>query len=182
MKVTHVFVDLDECLVSTIYKVNGAVPKNRIKITLKNGWLDKDEIYWSALRPGALDFLQYCRGIAPTYILTAAATDYAQKHNEVFSLGFTDDMIIGRDKYVYHRSGMVADTIRATKVDQYPDSILVDNQQPRIWGSENLHIKMSYLGIKENRLVKSREYMGGMQPPDFRKEIQQIQNILDQNG
>jgi len=173
----HFFIDLDECLVSTIYKPNGA-PRNRTKIVLLNDWLNKNEIYWSVLRPGALEFLAYCRNIAPTYILTAAATDYAQEHNKVFNLGFSDDQIIGRGQYMHYSSGMIADRVSATKIDQYPNSILVDNQDIKRYGSENLRVKMSFLGIKENRLVKSREYTGGNNPPSFDKEIIQIKNIL----
>jgi len=179
MDISHIFVDLDECLVSTIYKRSGGAAKNRIKIILENGWLGKDETYWSVLRPNALQFLQHCRNIAPTYILTAAATDYAQEHNKVFLFGFNDDQIIGRGQYMECSSGMFHDRMYAKKVNQYPNSILVDNQDIRKYGSDNLKVKMSFLGIKEDRLVKSREYTGGKQPPDFKKEIEQIKNILE---
>lgn len=179
MQIEQIYLDLDECLVSTIYKTNGSVPKNRTKILLKNGWLGKDEVYWTVLRPGALEFIEYCRSIAPTFILTAAATDYAQEHNKVYSFGFLDEQIIGRDQYMHYSSGMIADRVTATKIDQYPNSILVDNQSLHYYGSENLRVKMSYLGIKEDRLVKSREYTGGNQPPSFDKEIKQIENILE---
>jgi hypothetical protein len=179
MLIEQIHLDLDECLVSTIYKNNGSVPKNRIKITLMNDWLNKPEHYYSVLRPGALEFLAYCRNIAPTYILTAAATDYAQEHNKVFNLGFTDDQILGRGYYMQCSSGTFHDRMYATKIDQYPNSILVDNQNINHYGSENLKVKMSFLGIKEDRLVKSREYTGGKQPPSFDKEIKQIEFILD---
>jgi hypothetical protein len=177
MEVSHIFVDLDECLVSTVFSHNPK--KNRIKISLMNDWLNKPEHYWTTLRPGALEFLAYCRNIAPTYILTAAATDYAQEHNKVFDLGFSDDQIIGRGYYMHYSSGMIADRVSATKINQYPNSILVDNQDIKKYGSENLRVKMSFLGIKENRLVKSREYTGGKQPPSFDKEIQQIEDIIN---
>jgi hypothetical protein len=178
MIIEQIFLDLDECLVSTIYKPNGA-PRNRIKISLMNNWLGKPEIYYSQLRPGALEFIEYCRNIAPTFILTAAATDYAQEHNKVLNLGFSDDQILGRDFYCYHKSGMFHDSIINTKVDYAPNSILVDNQNINKYGSENLRVKMRFLGIKEDRLIKSREYTGGKQPPSFDKEIKQIENILD---
>lgn len=178
MIIDSIYLDLDECLVSTVYKHNGSVPKNRIKILLKNGWLGKDETYYTVVRPGALEFIEYCRSIAPTYILTAAATDYAQEHNKVHNFGFSDDQILGRDFYCYYRSGMFHDNIVNTKVDYAPNSILVDNQNINRYGSENLRVKMKFLGIKEDRLVKSREYTGGKQPPSFDKEIQQIKNIL----
>lgn len=179
MNISHIFVDLDECLVSTIYKTNGGTPKNRTKIILKNGWHGKDETYWTTLRPNAIEFLQHCRNIAPTIMLTAAAKDYAQKHNEVHSLGFTDDEILGREFYCYYKSGMFHDSIINTKVDYAPESILIDNQDINHYGSERLKVKMRFLGINETRLVKSREYNGGKQPPDFKKEIDQIKNILD---
>jgi len=176
MDVSYIFVDLDECLVSTVFSHNPK--KNRIKLSFINDF-DKVENYYTVLRPGALEFLSYCRSIAPTYILTAAATDYAQEHNKVFNLGFSDDQILGRDFYCYHKSGMFHDSIINTKVDYAPNSILVDNQNINHYGSENLKVKMRFLGIKEDRLVKSREYTGGKQPPSFDKEIKQIENILD---
>jgi len=171
----YIFLDLDECLCSTVFSHNPK--KNRVKLSFINDF-DKVENYYSVLRPGALEFLAYCRNIAPTYILTAAATDYAQEHNKVFNLGFSDDQIIGRGQYMHYSSGMIADRVSATKIDQYPNSILVDNQDIKRYGSENLRVKMSFLGIKENRLVKSREYTGGNNPPSFDKEIKQIENIL----
>jgi hypothetical protein len=177
--IDHIFVDLDECLVSTVWKHNGSGAKNRTKIILRNNWLNKDEIYWSCLRPCALEFLDYCRSIAPTKILTAAATDYAQEHNKTFSLGFSNDDIIGRNDYVRWTSGMFHSRAEATKIDQYPKSILVDNQSLKDFGCENLVVKMAFLGIKETRLVKSREYTGGKQPPSFNKEIDQINKILE---
>lgn len=175
----NIFVDLDECLVSTVFSHNAK--KNRIKISFENS-LGKKENYYSVLRPTALEFLQYCRKITSTYILTAAARDYAQEHNKVHNLGFTDEQIIGREDYMHYSSGLIADRISATKENQYPNSILIDNQDLKKWGSENLHVKMRFLGIREDRLVKSREYTGGNQPPDFNKEINQIENILRLNA
>ena len=176
MVISHIFVDLDECLVSTVFSHNPK--KNRIKLSFINDF-DRTENYYTQLRPGALEFLTYCRNIASTYILTAAATDYAQEHSRVHNLGFSDDQIIGRGYYMQCSSGTFHDRMYATKVDQYPNSILVDNQNIRDYGSDNLKVKMSFLGIKEDRLVKSREYTGGKQPPSFDKEIKQIEFILD---
>ena len=172
----HFFIDLDECLVSTVFSHNPK--KNRIKLSFINEF-NKVENYYTILRPGALEFLNYCRNIAPTYLLTAADKDYAQEHNKVHNLGFSDSQIIGRGYYMYYSSGMIADRVSATKINQYPNSILVDNQDIKKYGCENLRVKMDFLGIKEDRLVKSREYTGGNQPPSFDKEIQQIKNILD---
>jgi hypothetical protein len=121
----YIFLDLDETLCSTVFSHNPK--KNRVKLSFINDF-DRVENYYSVLRPGALEFLAYCRNIAPTYILTAAATDYAQEHNKVFNLGFSDDQIIGRGQYMHYSSGMIADRVSATKIDQYPNSILVDNQ------------------------------------------------------
>ena len=174
MNISHIFVDLDECLCSTIFSHNPK--KGRVKLSFVNDF-NRVENYYTVLRPGALEFLAYCRSIAPTYILTAAATDYAQEHNKVHNLGFSDEQIIGREQYVHYSSGMIADRVSAIKIDQFPNSILVDNQSLRHYGSENLRVKMSFLGIKEDRLVKSREYTGGKQPPSFDKEIKQIENI-----
>lgn len=172
----NIFFDLDETLVSTVYNKPS---KKRIKMPLYNNWSGKYDNYYSQLRPGALDFIEYCRRIGSIFILTAATKDYAQEHNKVFSLGFQDDNIFGRDYYSYYKSGMFCDRVIATKVDQYPDSILIDNQDiNKSFGTNTLRVKMTFLGIKEDRLVKSREYKGGNCPPDFSKEIEQIENIL----
>lgn len=176
MQIEQIFLDLDETLVSTIFSHNPK--KGRIKLSFVNDF-DKVENYYTQLRPGALEFLTYCRSIAPTYILTAAATDYAQEHNKIFNLGFSDDQIIGRDYYMHYSSGMLHDRVSATKINQYPNSILVDNQDPNRYGSDNLRVKFQFLGIWHDRYVKSREYTGGKQPPSFDKEIKQIENILD---
>lgn len=178
MLIEQIFCDLDECICSTVYKHNDSGHKNRIKITLFNDWLNKPEIYWTQLRPGALEFLECCRSIAPTIMLTAAATDYAQEHNKVLGLGFSDDQIIGRDFYMHYSSSMMHDRVTHTRENYSPNSILIDNQDINKYGSENLRVKMDFLGIKKDRLVKSREYTGGKQPPDFSKEIIQIKNIL----
>jgi hypothetical protein len=161
------FIDLDECLVSTIPSNNPK--KGRTKIVLDDPDLPKPEVYYS---------IEYCRSKGQTFMLTAAATDYALEHNRVFNLGFTDDAVIGRELYCYYKSGMLHDSIIPIRANIYPNSILVDNQDPNRYGSENLRAKMAFLGIKEDRLVKSREYMGGKQPPDFSKEIDQIEKIL----
>jgi hypothetical protein len=168
----HIFVDLDECLVSTIYSANPKKNRTKLSFTCGNG---KVENYYTVLRPMAMEFLSFCRRIAPTYILTAAAKDYAQEHNRVHSLGFSDEQILGREDYMDWWSG---DHMEAFVRNQYPNSILIDNQSLGSFGSENLRVKMEYLGIKENRLVKSREYVGGKQPSSFDKEIDQIQKIL----
>lgn len=171
------FVDLDECLVSTIPSNNPK--KGRTKIVLNDPDLPKPEVYYSILRPNALEFLEYCRSKGQTFMLTAAATDYAIEHNRVFNLGFTDDAVIGRELYCYYKSGMLHDSIIPIRANIHPNSVLVDNQDPNRYGSDNLRAKMAFLGIKEDRLVKSREYTGGKQPPDFSKEINQIENLLN---
>lgn len=174
-----IFLDLDNTLVSTCYYQKNKVPRNKIKIPLYNNWLGKEETYYTQLRPGAKEFIEYCRSKAQTFILTAAATDYAQEHNKVLGLGFVDDAIIGRDLYCYYKSGMLCDRVIPLRANIHPNSILVDNEDiDAHYGVENLRAKMAFLGIEKDRLVKSREYCGGKQPPDFSKELKQLNEIL----
>ena len=75
---------------------------------------------------------------------------------------------------------MLCDRVIPIRSNIHPNSILVDNQDiNKSFGTENLKAKMAFLGIGKDRLVKSREYTGGKQPPDFNKEIKQIENFLD---
>jgi hypothetical protein len=163
------YIDLDNTLIHAAW--GGNPNKKRTKIDLGH-----KEVYWSMLRPKAVAFTEFCREIAPTYMLTHAARDYALEHNKVFNLGFNDSQIIARDDFSYTRSGMFTDTTCPTKIDISPGAILVDDKHPK---DEMLIVKIKYLGINSNRCVQSRDFRGGKDPASFNKEIEKIKEIID---
>lgn len=162
------YIDLDNTLIHAAW--GGNPNKRRTKIDLGSR-----EVYWSMLRPNALDFLGFCREIAPTKILTHADRDYALKHNEVFGLGFSDKDIIARNDFSHTSSGMFVDTTRPLKINISPDAILVDDKHPK---DEIAQVKMQYLGIGIDRYVQGRDYRGGKDPENFDKEIEKIKKII----
>ena len=162
------YIDLDNTLIHAAW--GGNPNKRRTKIDL-----GPKEVYWSMLRPHALDFLAFCREIAPTYMLTHAARDYALEHNKVFNLGFTEDQVIASDDFAYNKTGMFVDRIIPIKTNVSPGAILVDDKNPK---DELPSIKMQYLGIGMDRYVQSRDYRGGKDPENFNKEIEKIKKII----
>lgn len=90
----YIFVDLDNTLINAEYLIGGP-PKNSKVITLKTMYFT--EKYWARVRPGALELLESLRRIAPTYMLTAATTDYATAWNKEFNLGFKEEDIYARE-------------------------------------------------------------------------------------
>ena len=162
------YIDLDNTLIHAAW--GGNPNKRRTKIDL-----GPKEVYWSMLRPHALDFLAFCREIAPTYMLTHAHRDYALEHNRVFGLGFADDQVIARDDFSYTKSGMLVDTTRPTKINVSPGAILVDDKPPK---HEMAVVKIQYLGINTDRYVQGRDYRGGKDPENFDKEIDKIKKII----
>lgn len=76
----YIFIDLDNTLI----------------IATPNYVLGNDQ-YDAHVRPGAKDLLRQLRNIAPTFLLTAAAGDYARVFNTKFNLGFKDKDIYSRD-------------------------------------------------------------------------------------
>jgi hypothetical protein len=162
------YIDLDNTLIHAAW--GGNPNKRRTKIDLGS-----KEVYWSMLRPHALDFLAFCREIAPTYMLTHAHRDYALEHNKVFALGFTDDQLIARDDFSYTKSGMLIDTTRPIKINVSPGAILVDDNPPK---DEMAVVKIQYLGINTDRYVQGRDYRGGKDPENFDKEIDKIKKII----
>jgi hypothetical protein len=162
------YIDLDNTLIHAAW--GGNPNKRRTKIDL-----GPKEVYWSMLRSHALDFLAFCREIAPTYILTHAARDYALEHNKVFNLGFANDQVIARDDFCYYKSGMLVDRLLPTKINVSPGAILVDDKNPK---DELAVVKMQYLGIGTDRYVQGRDYRGGKDPENFDKETDKIKKII----
>jgi hypothetical protein len=162
------YIDLDNTLIHAAW--GGNPNKRRTKIDLGG-----KEVYWSMLRSNALNFLAFCREIAPTYILTHADRDYALEHNKVFGLGFDDGDIIARDDFSHTSSGMFVDITRPLKINVAPGAILVDDNNPK---DKIAQVKMQYLGIGNDRYVQGRDYRGGKHPENFDKEIEQIKKII----
>ena len=90
----YIFVDLDNTLIAAeeLWK---APPKNSKVITIKTLYFT--EKYFGRVRLEALQLLESLRSIAPTYMLTAATTDYARAWNKEFNLGFKDEDIYARE-------------------------------------------------------------------------------------
>ena len=162
------YIDLDNTLIHAAW--GGNPNKRRAKIDL-----GPKEVYWSMLRPQSLDFLAFCREIAPTKMLTHAHRDYALEHNKVFGLGFNSNDVIARDDFAHTSSGMFVDITRPLKINVSPGAILVDDKFPK---EELAQVKMQYLGIGNDRYVQSRDYRGGKDPENFDKEIEQIKKII----
>jgi len=92
-----IFVDLDETLIHTFTPFWGETPTKDAETILLPGPKGKDEEYQTALRQGALHFLQILRNLGDVYILTAATKDYANAMNRHFGLGFTENQIYSRE-------------------------------------------------------------------------------------
>jgi len=90
----YIFVDLDNTLVA-VEELYRSPPKNSKVITLKTVYFA--EKYFGRVRPEALKLLEGLRSIAPTYMLTAAAKDYARAWNKEFNLGFKEEDIYTRE-------------------------------------------------------------------------------------
>lgn len=90
----YIFVDLDNTLIKADYYFVTLL-KNYSIIALKG--IHGEEKYQGQLRVGAKELLQQLHNIAPTFLLTAAAGDYARAWNKVFDLGFKDSDIYSRD-------------------------------------------------------------------------------------
>ena len=167
---TKIFLDLDTTLIHAVW--GGNPNKRRTKLDLGINFWGKKEIYWSALRPNVHEFLKECRDLAPTYILTNSARDYALAHNEVFNLGFDESMVYAREDFSRETNGTFYSMILPLAENQFPKGILVDDKSFKeqiTWDA-----KIKFLGITEDRYIRSRCYMGGKNPPDFKKELDAI--------
>lgn len=87
----YIFVDLDNTLISAHEMWHGP-PKGAKTFTFNEMYS-----YWARVRPGADKLLEALRAIAPVYMLTAAAKDYAHSWNDQFALGFTAENIFSRE-------------------------------------------------------------------------------------
>jgi len=170
-----IFLDLDNTLIHATY--GGNPNKNRTKLDLGVNCWGKKEVYWSMRRPMALEFIAICRQLAPTYILTNAARDYALAHNKEFQLGFDESMVFAREDFSRETNGTFHSMILPLAENQYPKAILVDDKTFK--ESKEWDVKLRFLGINESRYVQSRCYRGGKQPENFDKEIKAIEKIIE---
>lgn len=92
-----IFVDLDETLIHTFIPFWGETPTKDAEVVSFIGADGKEEEYETALRQGAVHFLQVLRNTGDVYILTAATNDYACAMNRHFGLGFVEDQIFSRE-------------------------------------------------------------------------------------
>jgi NLI interacting factor-like phosphatase len=167
-----IFVDLDNTLIHATW--GGNPNKKRVKIDLGINYLGGKEIYWSMMRPNSISFLEECRKLAKTYLLTFSDKDYAIAHNEAFKLGFEEKEIFGRDDFSASSCGMFVDRVYAKKTNTCPNAILVDDNEP---SHEHAKIKMAFLGIGEERYIKSRRFIG-REPKEFEKELKALHSLI----
>jgi len=136
-----VFIDLDETLIHTLYN---CFSNNRVRVDFSSYIGGRSDMtptgYGVLLRPNTHEFLKTVRGLYPNvYMLTAATSEYGQKMNDVFNLGFTSEEIIGRDLWnaIYANSPKLH---RFTNDPCY--SVLIDNEHPK---DKNACDKINYL-------------------------------------
>jgi len=145
----YIFVDLDNTLISAD-SLAGSPPKNSKVITLKSIYFT--DRYYARLRPGALELLENLRRTAPTYMLTAAETDYARAWNKEFNLGFKEEDIYAREDS--NRSEL-------TICDKFPekgDVYLIDDKDLPY---ENTEIKIHFLkGLGKVKIIVIKPYHG----------------------
>jgi hypothetical protein len=145
----YIFVDLDNTLIGADSLV-GSPPKNSKVITLKSIYFT--DRYYARLRPGALELLENLRRTAPTYMLTAAATDYARQWNKEFNLGFKEEDIYARED---------SDRSELTICDKFPekgDVYLIDDKDLPY---ENTEIKIHFLkGLGKVKIIVIKPYHG----------------------
>ncbi|NBO98528.1 MAG: hypothetical protein EBU90_00095 [Proteobacteria bacterium] len=170
-----IFLDLDNTLIHAVY--GGNPNKRRYKLDLGVNCWGKKEVYWSMLRPMAHVFIAACRSLAPTYILTNSARDYALAHNKEFQLGFKESMVFAREDFSRETCGTFHSATFPLAVNQYPNAILVDDKSFR--ESSEWDVKIKFLGIGEDRYVKSRNFRGGKDPENFDKEFKAIEQIIE---
>ena len=160
----YIFCDLDNTLISA-ESLFGNPPKNSKIITLKSIYFT--ERYWARLRPGALELLAELRRIAPTYMLTAATTDYAKCWNKEFNLGFKEEDIYSREDSDYSMLSV------GNKFPSKGVSYLIDDKDlPYV----NTTIKVNFLsGLGDVQIVVIKPYNGH---PNQSLGIVQISDIV----
>ena len=145
----YIFVDLDNTLINAEVLI-GNPPKNSKVITLKS--LYYTDRYWARLRPGALELLENLRRVAPTYMLTAATSDYAKGWNKEFNLGFKEEDIYARED---------SDGSVLSVGDKFPSkgvSYLIDDKDLPY---ENTAIKVNFLaGLGQVKIIVIKPYNG----------------------
>ena len=87
----YAFVDLDETLIHTSGNEDNIGLFDAIKIDFDG------DLYYSAYRTGAREFLKKIRELSDkTFMLTIATDDYAKRMNEIFEFGFDENDIYSR--------------------------------------------------------------------------------------
>lgn len=104
------------------------------------------------------------RAMGPTHLLTTATLDYTQAVNQEFDLGFEDDSIFTRERFIDPNADF------PTMRNFCPDSILVDNAVPKYIYAR---IKREFLGIGESRYFQVRT-LNGKAPPQFKGEWAEV--------
>jgi len=163
--IPFIFLDMDETLISTVYRYTDGDTRKSFKID--------DYWYSSMVRPLAQEFISGCRSLTHTMLFTNATRDYAKKINEMFGFGFDCEQMICREDYIvyvpdyfpYSHSSTEIATVPVT-ID-LPKAILVDNMYPDDVGALQ---KMKYLGINSDRYVQIREFTG-KDPECFKNEL-----------
>jgi hypothetical protein len=169
----RIYIDLDETLIHAIYAHSGN-PGKRRPIEIKNSTGEREELYYSILRPKATELLSFCRTLGNVKMLTTATRDYALEHNSIFNLGFEATHIIAREDYLVSTVSAYDTRTGPVKTATDPHSVLIDNL-PRL--AELAITKQQYLGIKPNRYIQIREF-SGKDPEVFTKELDSIFQLL----
>jgi FMN phosphatase YigB (HAD superfamily) len=158
----YIFVDLDNTLVA-VEELWKTPPKNSKVITLDTLYFT--EKYFGKVRPEALQLLESLRSIAPTYMLTAAATDYARAWNKEFNLGFKEEDIYARED----TGGK--DLSIGDKFLKKGDVYLIDDKDLPYYNTE---IKVRFLkNLGKLNLVIVRPFYG------HKNQVLDVKSILD---
>jgi hypothetical protein len=164
-----IYIDLDETLIHAKYATSGNSGKrSRIKIPDQDG--AGYELYYSLLRPKALELLEVCRALSDVKMLTTATRDYAQIHNETFKLGFSERNIIAREDYLVNTTIAFGLATKPAKYRTDPQSVLIDNL-PRLATAAML--KQQFLGLNPANYIQIREF-DGKDPEIFANELNEI--------
>lgn len=170
-----IYLDLDETLFHTIYTFQKPSKKKRTWLKMDNVW------YGSMERPKAKEIIEFCRGLAPTKVLTNSLREYAVGFTDAFDFGFKWEDLICRYDYldeIEDGSMGYGWGPRITKIVKpslnQPNAILIDNLLPTDEGARH---KMQFLGINSSRYIQIREFLG-KEPECFDLEWEIMQDKI----
>lgn len=157
-KVT-LFIDQDETLL---------VSRNIETVARMGAWANQHAAYHNIMgtnigvivRPGANEFLQECRRIAPTVILTAGATFFQEQVLEAVGLLNEVGEVFGRDRYHQvpkDRAGLLVD-------DRHPHDMIVQEKLNAMGGGLFLNVP-AWHGLDKDDKVLSQI------PPHIKKSL-----------